>query len=135
MGYKINKYNSKIYTIIGDGESNEGTIWESAMLASQYQLDNLYCILDYNKSGNRALTINNVMDRFRSFGWFCCEIDGHDHEKLEYSLNNKNANKQPIFILANTIKGCGCKLMENTTEWHHKHPNEEEYKKLIETIY
>jgi len=129
LSYKIQNYNSNIYVIIGDGESNEGTTWESALLASQHKLNNLYCIMDFNHSGDRALKIDSVTDKFKSFGWECVEIDGHNSIDIENSLKTKS--DKPIFILANTIKGKGIEMMENNPEWHHKSPNEEEYKKII----
>jgi len=75
MGYKIQNFNHNVYVIIGDGETNEGTIWESALLASHHNLNNLYCIMDYNHSGDRALKIDNIIDKFKSFNWNCQEID------------------------------------------------------------
>lgn len=130
MGYKIQNFNHSIYIIIGDGEANEGTIWESAFLASQHKLNNLYCIMDYNHSGDRALKIDNIFDKFKSFNWNCYEIDGHNQEDIKKALSIKS--DKPIFILANTIKGKGCKIMENNPEWHHKSPTDEEYKKIME---
>jgi len=132
LGYKIKNYKSKIYTIIGDGESNEGTIWESALLAAHYKLSNLYCIMDYNHSNDRALNIHNPMEKFKSFGWDCIEIDGHNFEEIENSL--KYNSDKPIFILANTIKGKGVKIMENNPEWHHKSPTKEELEKILSTF-
>ena len=72
----------------------------------------------------------NVIKKFNSFGWYCIEIDGHSEEEITKALNKKH-NKKPIFILAKTIKGKGCKIMENNPEWHHKTPNEEELKNLF----
>ena len=133
LGEKIKKTDNKVFVIIGDGESNEGTIWESALLASNHNLNNLYCIMDYNHSNDRALKIDNVIDKFKSFNWVCYEIDGHNQDEILNSLNT-TSNEKPIFILANTIKGKGCKSMENNPEWHHKSPSENEYNKLINEI-
>ena len=130
MYKKINLEKGKVITIIGDGEANEGTIWESALLASHHKLNNFYCIMDYNHSTDRALNIDNVTKKFKSFGWHCLEIDGHSEEQIIKALNKKHS-KKPIFILANTIKGKGCSIMENNPEWHHKTPNEEELKNLF----
>lgn len=132
LGNKIQNIDKKTYVIIGDGESNEGTIWESALLASHHKLNNLYCIMDYNHSGDRALMINNVISKFLSFGWECIEIDGHDHYEILNALNK--VSDKPVFILANTIKGKGVKIMENNPEWHHKTPTQEEYNKIIEEL-
>jgi len=133
IGNKIQNIDSNTYVIIGDGESNEGTIWESALLASHHKLNNLYCIMDYNRSGDRALKIDDVMSKFKSFGWECIEIDGHNHSEIERALSFKSTDK-PVFILANTIKGKGIKFMENNHEWHHKSPNQEEYNMIINEL-
>jgi transketolase len=77
-------------------------------------------------------TIDDIMSKFISFGWDCIEIDGHNHEEILNSFNRKS--DKPIFILANTIKGNGIKMMENNPEWHHKSPTEEEYNKIIESL-
>ena len=132
LGYKIQNYKNNIYVIIGDGESNEGTTWESALLASHHKLNNLYCIMDYNHSNDRALKIDNVLNKFNSFNWNCVEIDGHNHYEIKHSLKIKS--DRPTFILANTIKGKGVKIMENNPEWHHKFPNEEEYQKIMSNL-
>lgn len=134
LGEKIKKTNKKVFVIIGDGESNEGTIWESALLASNHNLNNLYCIMDYNRSNDRALKIDNIIKKFESFNWNCLEIDGHNNEEIFKALNTES-NQKPIFIVANTIKGKGCKIMENNPEWHHKTPNEEEYKKILKELF
>jgi len=133
LGYKIKKIEKKVFVVIGDGESNEGTTWEAALLASYHNLNNLYCIMDYNHSGDRALKIDNVINKFKAFNWKCIEIDGHDQKEIKKVLT-KSYDK-PVFILANTIKGKGVKIMENNPEWHHKHPNEEEYKKIMDELW
>lgn len=125
LGNKIQNKNDKIFVLIGDGESNEGSIWESALLAANHKLNNLCCILDHNKSGDRALKIDDVKNKFESFNWKCVEIDGHDHEQIACALSETSDDK-PIFILAHTIKGKGIIKMENNPEWHHKSPTDEE---------
>lgn len=132
MSKKIKKESGKIFVIVGDGESNEGTIWETALLASHHKLDNLCCILDHNHSTDRALNMGNLLSKFKSFGWDVDEVDGHDQEDLILKLSKKT--NMPHFILANTIKGRGVEIMENNPEWHHKFPNEEEYCKIMEKI-
>lgn len=132
LGEKIKNNNNKVYVIIGDGESNEGTIWESALLASNHKLDNLYCIMDYNHSNDRALKLDSLTDKFNSFGWYTIEVNGHDNDEIEKSLNTKS--DKPVFILANTIKGNGIKIMENNPEWHHKSPTIENYNEIIKLL-
>lgn len=130
---KIVSEKGKVITIIGDGEANEGTIWETALLATHHKINNFYCIMDYNHSTDRALDISNITDKFSSFGWHCIEIDGHSHDDIYDAICFEHSEK-PIFILANTIKGKGCKIMENNPEWHHKFPNDDEYEKIISEL-
>ena len=132
LANKIKKTPNNVYVIIGDGESNEGTTWESALLASNHNLNNLYCILDYNHSNDRSLKIDSVLNKFQSFNWYCVEIDGHDENQILEALKTKS--DKPIFILANTIKGKGCKRMENNPEWHHKYPNDLEFTEIIKEV-
>lgn len=133
IGEKIKKTDKKVFVLIGDGESNEGTIWESALLASNHNLNNLYCIMDYNHSNDRSLILNDVISKFKSFNWECINVDGHNKNELHKALNFESQNK-PVFILANTIKGKGCKIMENNPAWHHKSPNQEEYLMIMKEL-
>lgn len=130
MGEKIQKTDKKVFVVIGDGESNEGSIWETALLASHHKLNNLYCILDYNHSNDRALLLDDLVKKFTSFGWDCLSVDGHNREDLYDSLTYESENK-PVLILANTVKGKGCKIFENNPEWHHKVPSDIEYIEII----
>ena len=130
--YKIKKYKNKIYVIIGDGEANEGTIWESALLANHHNLNNLFCIVDFNHSTDRAVDLGNLKMKFDSFGWNVIEIDGHNHNEILNALTYSST--KPICVIANTIKGKGIPLIENNPEWHHKFPNSEEYKILTDYL-
>jgi len=138
LALKIKKSNAKVYVIIGDGECNEGTIWESALIAAQHKLNNLYCIVDYNHSNDRAIEIDNLVDKFNSFGWFSFEINGHNHKEIKDAINCfENFTKKdtlPVAIIANTIKGHRCKMMENNPEWHHKIPSKEEYEMIMSQL-
>ena len=133
LSKKILKESGRVFCIIGDGESNEGTIWETAMYAEQLKLNNLVCIVDNNKSQTRAMTSVNLKEKFEAFGWDTYEIDGHNIVKLEKVLfiNNSGPRKKPLCIVANTVKGKGIKeLEENYFAWHHKAPTEEELEKF-----
>lgn len=132
LSKKHRKETDKICVIIGDGECNEGTIWESIMVASNHNLNNLVCIVDFNHSGDRALFLGNISDKFKSFGCDTIEIDGHNHEEILQSLETQT--EKPLVIIANTIKGKGIKSLENNPEWHHKIPNESEYLKITNEI-
>jgi transketolase len=133
MASKIKGINNKIFVLVGDGECNEGTIWESALLAAHHKLSNLYCIVDYNHSTDRAVQMGNIAKKFDAFGWETTTINGHNHEEILKSIENKN-EKQPKLIVANTIKGYGCKIMENNPAWHHKSPNKEELDLLFKEL-
>jgi transketolase len=132
LAYKIKKYKSRVYVIVGDGEANEGTIWESALLANHHDLNNLFCIIDFNHSTDRAVELGDLNAKFKAFGWDTKIIDGHNQNEILLALNNKS--DKPTCIIANTIKGKGIKMLENNPEWHHKFPNEEEYKNIINNL-
>lgn len=133
LALKIKGELARVFVLIGDGEANEGTIWESALLASHHKLDNLVCILDFNHSTDRALEIGDINSKFCSFGWAVQEIDGHNHSQIEVATRRKSTN-QPLLIIAHTIKGKGFKVMENNPEWHHKIPSENEVISLLEEV-
>lgn len=141
LAKKIQNQSGKVFCIIGDGEANEGTIWETALIAAHRQVDNLYCILDHNHSTDRALDIGDVVKKFSSFGWHCVEIDGHDVDVIDQIINSSFCTEAgtkittPIFILANTTKGKGCVMMENNPEWHHKSPSEEDLLQIRKEVH
>ena len=132
LGLKIKNINSKVFTIIGDGECNEGSIWESLLLAAHHNLSNLTCIVDYNRSTDRALKIDNLSKKFTAFGWKTRVIDGHDHTEIYKAFKTKDS--RPRAIIAKTIKGYGCKTMENNPAWHHKSPTKEELTILLNEL-
>jgi len=123
----------QVYILVGDGETNEGTIWESALLASQYRLHNLTCIIDNNLSSSRALDMGDLGSKFRAFGWEVIDINGHDHDAIIEALQFRTVNK-PIAVIASTIKGFGVPSMESNPEWHHRSPSFEELAQLIEEM-
>ena len=102
-------------------------------MASHHSLDNLCLIVDYNHSTDRALKLGNLDEKFKSFGWDVVQIDGHDHSAIKLALQKKN-NKNPLVVIAKTIKGHGIKSMENNPAWHHKSPSEEEMMRMIEEL-
>ncbi len=130
---RIKKDFRHIYILIGDGEANEGTVWESALLAHNYKLGSITCIVDNNLSSERALDMGNIGAKFQAFGWETYEINGHDHKEISKALNIRNSSK-PICIVANTIKGFGIPAMESNPEWHHRSPNSEELSLLLKEI-
>ncbi len=133
LGSRIQSLENRIFCLIGDGECNEGTIWEAALVAAHHKLTNLCCIVDYNHSTDRALHLGNLSEKFKSFGWFVITISGHDHKSIENALN-RFSKTQPLLIIAETIKGNGVKRMEHQPAWHHRSPNPEELKEIIEEL-
>jgi len=133
LAQKIEKKNDRTFVLIGDGECNEGTTWESALFATEHKLNNLVCILDNNDSTSRALNLGDISKKFQAFGWETLNIDGHNHKEISKSLNVITSNK-PLLINAKTTKGKGVISMENNPEWHHKIPNAEQVTKMLEEL-
>ncbi|MDI6688106.1 MAG: transketolase [Desulfobacterales bacterium] len=133
LGMKIRHMTYRVYTIVGDGECNEGSIWEAALLAAHHRLNNLVCIVDYNHSGDRALKLDDLSNKFSSFGWRVINIKGHLHEEILKALKVVDDHR-PLAIIADTIKGFGIKMMENNPAWHHRGPTKEEAAKMLEDL-
>ena len=134
---KLNKP-GKIYVLIGDGECQEGTTWESSLIANHHKLDNLIVIVDYNKIQaldkiEYVLSLGDLGKKFESFGWHISEVDGHDVPKIIEKLQENTIGK-PHLILAHTIKGKGVSYMENVPKWHARPPNAEELKQAHEEL-
>lgn len=133
MGSRIRRFRNRIFCLIGDGECNEGTVWESALLAAHHQLSNLCCIVDYNHSTDRALELGNLARKFKSFDWDVLTISGHNHKQIYHALSHLHKSR-PLMVIAETIKGCGVKCMENQPAWHHRAPNDEELKNILKEL-
>lgn len=139
MGLKLDKSPSRVFCLIGDGETQEGQIWEAAMSAPKFKLSNLCVILDYNKGQidgpvHQVMPIEPVVDKWKAFGWHVLEIDGHDMEQIIKSLQEArqletSGDGKPVFIVAHTVKGKGVSFMENKIEWHGVAPKPEEREK------
>ncbi len=137
LAKKINCDNEKVYCLVGDGECNEGTIWESAMVADNLKLDNLICIVDDNRSQTRSMPSNNISKKFTAFGWRVIEVsDGHNIDDLKEAISTAgNSDGRPTCIVCKTIKGKGIKDMENNMfAWHHGPPNKEQYERFCEEL-
>lgn len=132
LGAKVRNVNFKIYCLLGDGEIQEGQIWEAAMTAAQHKLDNLYAILDQNllQENDAVANIKNqepLADKWRSFGWEVREASGHNFEELFTAFSQLDSVKEkPKIILAHTVKGRGVSFMEGQPKWHGKAPDREE---------
>ena len=129
-GFKAQGMPNRVYSIIGDGEANEGSIWEAAFVAEKLNLDNIVCIVDDN---NSASHMNNIGGRFKAFGWEVEEINGNDIADIETALRKRPG--KPYFVWAHTVKGNGSSLMEKDPEgWHHRVISEDEYKAIMEEL-
>jgi transketolase len=133
LGLCIKNSEKRVFVLVGDQECNEGTIWESALLSAHHKLNNLCVIIDNNHSTDRSLSLGDLIQKFRAFGWETIEIDGHDHGQIYDALSKKN-NNVPNAIIANTIKGHGIQEMENNPEWHHKCPTTKEIQIFLEEL-
>ena len=122
---KIGKKPGQVFVLVGDGEANEGTIWETALVAAQQQLTNLTLIVDNNESSTRAIDMGSIAEKFRAFNWAVTEINGHDADEISSALGE--VFDRPHAIIARTIKGFGITEMENNPAWHHRAVTEAEF--------
>jgi len=132
LGAKILKKGFKSYCLLGDGEIQEGSVWESALTASHLKLDNMCAIVDYNKvqengPTNEIKNLEPLKSKWESFGWNTLEVDGHDFTQLIKAFDEFAATKErPTVIIAHTVKGKGVSFMEGQAKWHGKAPNKEQ---------
>lgn len=140
LAAKLDGKSSRVYTIVGDGESQEGQVWEAAMFAAHYKLDNLCVVIDWNGlqiDGPVAEIMNPTPHdkKLEAFGFHVISIDGHDFEQIEAAFNEARATKgKPTAIIATTVKGKGVSFMENQVGWHGSAPNDEQYEKAVAEI-
>jgi len=137
LGAKKQNLNSKVYVIIGDGECNEGSIWEVALSAPKFELNNLCVVLDRNNfqqtgSGKEILDLDSLYEKWKSFNWEVIEIDGHNHSEI-FNAFIKPVTK-PKIIIANTIKGKGFSFSENNNDWHHKILTKNQYEEALKEL-
>ena len=138
---KMDGRDYRVYTVMGDGELAEGSVWEGAMAAHQYGLDNLCAVVDRNRlqiSGNTedVMGHDDLHERFRAFGWHVIDVsDGNDIDQLRAAFEEaKTVKGKPTVLIANTVKGKGSSVMENKANWHHKVPNEEELAQIRKVL-
>lgn len=140
LGSKQDSEGVRVYCICGDGEIQEGQIWEAAMTASHYKLDNLCLIIDNNNlqidgKVNEVMSVYPIDEKFKSFGFETINVDGHNIQELISAFEQaKKVKGKPTAIIANTIKGKGVSFMENEASWHGKAPNEEQYKQAMKEL-
>ena len=138
LASRLDGRDSRTYVLLGDGECDEGQVWEAAMSAAHYKLDNLTAVVDRNRIQNDRWTsdvmdLEPLADKWRAFGWHTVEIDGHDFAEvlpaLEEAVNTKGS---PTVIIARTVKGKGVSFMENNLDFHGKAPSSEELEAAFE---
>ena len=141
LGLKLDKNEtSKVFVLLGDGELQEGNVWEAIMSASHNKLNNIIAIVDKNDlqidgKTDDVMSLSNLSQKFKSFNWDVYEIDGHDYDQiLDAYKNAKLSKEKPTCIIANTKKGYGVSFMNNNKDWHGKAPNVDEYNKAIEEL-
>jgi len=133
LAFKLRNSDRRVFTLIGDGEANEGSVWEAIMVAVNLKLGNLTIIYDDNRSHSRGLQIHNPAEKLKAFGCEIAEVNGHNVDELMKELNRRSVCVKAI--VANTQKGFGCRtLVANHYEWHRKSPNDNEFKQLIEEL-
>lgn len=131
--------NFKTYVIVGDGECNEGSVWEAAMAAPNLKLDNLYVIVDKNNfqqtgSNKEIMNTDSLKDKWNSFGWYTTEVDGHNIEEIIKNFNKLSTQAKPKAIIANTVKGKGFSFSENNNDWHHSVLTKKMYDQALEEL-
>ena len=138
LGLKIKNKKNKVIALVGDGECNEGTIWEMALVASNLKLGNFCVIVDNNRSTEQILPVHNMREKWESFGWEVYEINGHSEQEILSTLNqisfDCSQHSKPKIIIANTVKGKGVSFMEGHGPWHHKIPTDEELQKIKQEL-
>lgn len=139
MALKLDKNPAHVFTLLGDGELQEGSIWEALMSAPHYKLNNLTAIIDRNHlqidgTTEQIKNIEPLADKLKAFNWCVIEIDGHNIEEIYIALENSKKSDKPTVIIANTVKGKGVSFMENNCGWHGKAPCDEDCQKALEEL-
>ncbi|MEO2116824.1 MAG: transketolase [Methanocaldococcus sp.] len=141
LGCRLDKLNNHVYVLLGDGECQEGIVWEAAMAAAHYKLDNLIAFIDRNKlqidgCTEDVMSLGDIKAKFEAFGWDVFEIDGHNFEEIINTVEKAKTlkNGKPKMIIAYTIKGKGVSFMENNVAFHGKAPSEEQLKQALEEL-
>ena len=137
LAAKLDRRDSRVYVLLGDGEIEEGMVWEAVMAAKHYKLDNLVAFVDNNGLQidgplTDIMSIEPIADKFKAFGWETREIDGHDLRAILRALDEaRQAQGRPFAIIARTTKGKGCSFMENQVDWHGKAPSQEQIEQAL----
>jgi len=129
----------QVYVVLSDGECNEGSVWEAALMACAQKVSNLTIAIDYNKwqatgRSDEVLGLAPLADKWRAFGWCVSEVDGHSFEEIASAIHVHESDPRPKAIIANTIKGCGISFMEDDNNWHYRIPKAEEVYRAAEEL-
>lgn len=136
MGLRLDKNPAEVFCLMGDGELQEGSVWEAFMHCTHAKLDNIIAIIDRNRlqidgCTENVKSLDNLADKIRAFNWDVIEIDGHDINAIYSAIERAKELNKPVAILANTVKGKGVSFMENNAGWHGKAPNKEDFEKAL----
>ncbi len=140
LASRIDKKDYRVYVLLGDGEIQEGNIWEAAMAASHYHCSNICAILDYNGfqidgATREVMNLDPIADKWKAFGWHTIVIDGHNMQQILDAYDEaKSVKDKPVVIIARTIKGKGVSFMENTADFHGRAPTREETEKALKEL-
>lgn len=136
LGLKIQHRPNRVFALLGDGECNEGTIWESALVAARQRLGNLVAMVDLNGSAAQILPMDPMADKWRAFGWRAVEIDGHNAEAIAGAFQDiaYAQDGTPTVIIAHTLKGKGVSFVEGHGKWHHRIPDAQEYAAIMKEL-
>lgn len=139
LAAKRKHQNHKIYVLLGDGECNEGSVWESIMSAAQFKLDNLIAIIDYNQlqsdgDSRKIMDLGGLSEKLGSFGWDACDVDGHCIPELFSAMTRPPRPGCPRVLVAHTVKGKGISFMENNNDWHHNRLTQANFERAIAEV-
>ena len=139
LGLRLDKIDSYVYVYMGDGELQEGSVWEAAMAAAHYKLKNIIVFIDNNGlqidgKNEDVMDIGDIQKKFEAFGWNTLKIDGHNIEEIENSVIAAKNSDKPTAIIAKTVKGKGISFMENQVGWHGKAPSEQEFELAVKEL-
>lgn len=143
LALKLDKKDSNVFVLMGDGELQEGQVWEAAMSSAHYKLDNIVAVVDRNRlqidgDTESIMALEPLADKWKAFGWEVFNINGHNHEEIYEAYQKAVAaakeNKKPAMIIADTVKGKGVSFMENNAGWHGKATSEEEFEKALNEL-
>jgi transketolase len=136
---KVDNLKYRVYVLLGDGELQEGQVWEAAMSAGHHNIDNIVAIVDNNRVAQDSMTadlkrIEPLEKKFEAFGWHVIRINGHNIEEIMQAFADARKVHKPVVIIADTVKGKGVSFMENKTAWHGKAPNQEQYEQALAEV-